>query len=482
MEVANNPIALNYHAIEEIMELPVVQAIGSVAGQEEKDVYLVGGFVRDLLMGKNSKDIDVVVVGDGIPFAEKVAEKLGPDSRLAVFKNFMTANIKTKHYEVEFVGARQESYRRDSRKPIVEAGSLGDDLRRRDLTINALAIGVHQHSYGELVDYFNGVNDLENRIIRTPLEPHRTFDDDPLRMIRAIRFACQLSFRIDPDTFEAIKANKERIAIVSQERVTEELEKIILAEKPSVGFELLHDSGLLAIIFPELEQMHGVETVQDKSHKDNFFHTLKVLDNVAEMTDDEWLRWAALLHDIGKPKSKKFEPGHGWTFHGHEIAGARMVPKIFKRLRLPLNEKMKYVQKLVRLHLRPIALTEEVTDSAIRRLNYDAGNDIDDLLTLCKADITSKNQQKVTRFLKRFDEVWEKIQAVEEKDRIRNWQPPIGGEEIMETFGIKPSKEVGMIKDAIKEAVLNNEIDNNYEEAYHYMLEKGKALGLTPKK
>ena len=480
MEATQQPIQLDYQAIEDTMALPLVKAIAEVTAKESKSAYLVGGFVRDLLMGRNSKDIDVVVVGDGIPFAKKVAKALGPEAQLSVFKNFMTANIQTNQYEVEFVGARKESYRRDSRKPIVEEGTLEDDLRRRDLTINALAIGLHPESHGQIMDYFNGAEDIANRTIRTPLEPYRTFDDDPLRMIRAIRFACQLGFWIEEETFEAISANKDRISIVSQERITDELKKIMQTEKPSEGFKLLHDTGLLANIFPELDQMQGVETVGDQSHKDNFYHTLQVLDNVAEMSDNEWLRWAALLHDIGKPATKKFEPDQGWTFHGHEVVGAKMVNKLFKRLRLPLNEKMKYVKKLVRLHLRPIALTNEVTDSAIRRLNYDAGDDIDDLLTLCKADITSKNKAKVNRFLKRFDEVWKKIQEVEEKDRIRNWQPPISGEVIMRTFNISPSKEVGIIKDAIKEAVLNNEIDNNYEEAYQYMLQKGKELGLKP--
>ncbi len=482
MVLTNKPIKLDHHAIEDTMQLPVVKAIADVANEVDKEAFLVGGFVRDLLMGRNSKDIDVVVVGDGISFAKQVANALGPDAKLTVFKNFMTANVQSSEYEVEFVGARKESYRRDSRKPIVEEGTLEDDLRRRDLTINALAIGLQNSQHGQLIDHFNGVDDLENRKIRTPLEPQETFEDDPLRMIRAIRFACQLGFWIEEKTLEAIHTCKDRIKIVSQERITDELKKIIKANKPSIGFELLFDTGLLNLIFPELANMYGVETVEDKSHKDNLYHTLKVLDNVAEMNSNEWLRWAALLHDIGKPQTKKFEPGHGWTFHGHEVVGAKMVPKIFKRLRLPLNDKMKYVQKLVRLHLRPIPLTDEVTDSAIRRLNYDAGDDIDDLLTLCKADITSKNQTKVKRFLRRFDEVWRKIQEVEEKDWIRNWQPPISGEEIMETFNIEPSREVGLIKGAIKEAVLNNEIDNNYEEAYQYMLKKGHELGLKPVK
>jgi len=471
--------ALHYQAIEAVMSLPVIRCIASVADEEGLAAYLVGGFVRDLLRDRNSKDIDVVVVGDGIPFAKKVASALGPDAELSVFKSFMTANIKTAEYEIEFVGARKESYRRDSRKPIVEAGTLEDDLNRRDLTINSLAVGLHSRQNGELIDGFNGASDLAEGLIRTPLEPWETFDDDPLRMVRAVRFACQLQFHIADNTLEAIQSHNERINIVSQERITDELEKIILAPKPSVGFKLLSDTGLLAYILPELEAMHGVETIQDQSHKDNFYHTLKVLDNTAEMSHDKWLRWAAILHDIAKPKTKQFDEVQGWTFHGHEIVGARMVPKIFKRLRLPLNDKMRYVKKLVRLHLRPIALTEEVTDSAVRRLNYDAGEDIEDLLTLCKADITSKNQKKVSRFLKRFDEVWEKIQAVEQKDRTRNWQPPISGDEIMRTFNIAPSKEVGIIKNAIKEAVLNNEINNEYEEAYQYMLQKGEELGLT---
>lgn len=481
MNLQENPIAtaaLNHNAIEEALDLPALKTLSKVVEESKQPAYLVGGFVRDIFLGRSSKDIDVVTLGDGISFAEKVVEKLGPKAQLTVFKNFQTANIQHHDLELEIVGARKESYSRDSRKPIVEAGSLEDDLSRRDLTINALAINLHPAQHGEVVDFFNGQKDLENGLIRTPLEPFQTFDDDPLRMVRTIRFAAQLNFQIAETTFKAIKTNRERLSIVSQERITEELQKMIMSPSPSLGFKLLHKTGLLAEFFPELEALHGVETINDQSHKDNFFHTLKVLDNVAKVSDSLWLRWAALLHDIGKPPTKKFDPEHGWTFHGHEVVGAKMVPKIFKKLRLPLNEKMRYVKKLVRLHLRPIALTEEVSDSAVRRLNYDAGEDIDDLLRLCKADITSKNQRKVNRFLKRFDEVWEKIQEVEEKDWIRNFQPPIDGKEIMETFNLKPGKEVGLIKDAIKEAILNGDIDNNYEEARYFMFKKARELNL----
>ena len=470
---------LNVAGIQEVLTKPLVAHVAAVANNLDQPTYLVGGYVRDVLLSRSTKDIDVVTIGDGIAFAKRLVKLLGEEAQLTVFKNFMTANIQYGGIELEIVGARKESYRRDSRKPIVEAGTLEDDLRRRDLTINALAVGLHDSERGEVRDLFGGLHDLAGGIVRTPLDPYRTFEDDPLRMVRTIRFATQLSFHIHADTLEAITGNAERLAIISQERITDELHKIIKAPVPSKGFKLLFKTGLLDRILPELAELHGVETIEDKSHKDNFYHTLKVLDNVAEASDKLWLRWAALLHDIGKPPTKRFDPEHGWTFHGHEVVGAKMVPKLFKKLRLPLNEKMRYVQKLVRLHLRPIALTENVTDSAIRRLNYDAGDDVDDLLTLCKADITSKNQRKVNRFLRRFDEVWEKIRAVEEKDWIRNFQPPVKGEEIMETFRLSPCKEVGLIKDAIKEAILNGEIDNNYEEARQYMFKKARELNLT---
>lgn len=481
MDMVAKQDALYSDNIHSALELKVFNTIGRVADEEGLEAYLVGGYVRDLLLNRESKDIDIVVVGSGILFAKKVAKALGDHGNLSVFKNFKTANLKIDELEIEFVGARKESYRQDSRKPIVEEGSLDDDLKRRDLTINALAVALNGDNYGEVIDYFNGWEDLANGLVRTPLDPVNTFSDDPLRMIRAIRFASQLQFEIRDATFEAIQSNRERLEIVSQERITDELHKILASPKPSYGFKLLLDGGLLGFIFPELENLCGVETIYDQSHKDNFYHTIKVVDNVAEMSDDLWLRWAALLHDIGKPPTKKFDPQHGWTFHGHEVVGAKMVPKIFKRLRLPMNDKMKFVQKLVRLHLRPIALTTDVTDSAIRRLNYDAGDDIDALLTLCKADITSKNKEKVSRFTRRFDEVWQKIQDVEEKDKIRNFEPPVKGEEIMETFGIGPSKEVGLIKDAIKEAVLNGDIENNYEQAREFMLKKGDELGLKAK-
>lgn len=470
---------LNYQAIQDTLDLSLVRRVAETADELGQPAYLVGGYVRDLLLERSSKDIDVVTTGNGIAFAKAVARKLGNDAQLTVFKNFGTANIQHQGLELEIVGARKESYDRDSRKPVVETGTLEDDLRRRDLTINALAVGLHQAAHGALVDHFNGQQDLEQGWIRTPLEPYQTFDDDPLRMIRTIRFAAQLGFTIDDTTFKAIGANSERLSIVSQERITEEFHKLLTAPLPSLGFKLMHETQLLQQVLPELEHLHGVETIDDKSHKDNFFHTMKVLDNTAEASENLWLRWAALLHDIGKPATKRFDPEQGWTFHGHEVVGAKMVPKLFKKLRLPMNEKMRYVQKLVRLHHRPIALTEEVTDSAVRRLNYDAGDDIDDLLRLCKADITSKNQKRINRFLKRFDEVWRKIQEVEEKDWIRNFQPPIDGEEIMQTFNLKPCREVGLIKDAIKEAILNGEIDNNYTEAREYMFKRARELNVN---
>lgn len=470
--------SINKEAINQALDTPLIKSVAEVADKKEQPAYLVGGYVRDLLLSRSSKDIDVVTIGDGIAFAKEVAELLGSEAQLTVFKKFMTANIQYKAIELEIVGARKESYSHNSRKPEVQAGTLEDDLRRRDLTINALAIGLHKDESGQIRDLFNGIEDLKAGVARTPLDPYSTFVDDPLRMVRTIRFATQLHFNIEPETFQAIGTNCERLSIISQERITDELNKIMQAPVPSMGFKLLQETGVLELIFPELSALQGVETIDDKSHKDNFYHTLKVLDNVAEVSDDLWLRWAALLHDIGKPPTKRFDPEHGWTFHGHEVVGAKMVPKIFKKLRLPLNDKMRYVKKLVRLHLRPIALTDNVTDSAIRRLNYDAGDDIDDLLKLCKADITSKNQRKVNRFLRRFDEVWEKIQQVEEKDWIRNFQPPIKGEEIMETFQLGPCKEVGLIKDAIKEAILNGEIDNNYEEAREYMFKKAREFNL----
>ncbi|MDD5570509.1 MAG: HD domain-containing protein [Bacteroidales bacterium] len=443
--------------------------------------YVVGGYVRDIFLKRPSEDIDIVVVGSGIEMANNVAKKLD-DPKLSVFKNFGTAMLRCDNMEIEFVGARKESYRSDSRKPVVENGTLEDDLNRRDFTINALAIGLNKNNFGKLIDSFNGILDIEYKVIRTPLNPDTTFSDDPLRMLRAIRFAAQLNFEIDEKSFNAICKNKERISIISKERITDELNKIIMTKKPSAGFKLLLDSGLLEIIFPQLAKLKGIETVEGKKHKDNFYHSIQVLDNISEKSDDLWLRWTALVHDIAKPQTKKFDEKTGWTFHGHEVVGSRMVPQIFREMKLPANEKMKYVQKLVALHLRPIALTEEtITDSAVRRLLFEAGNDIEDLLMLSVADITSKNPEKIKAYNKNFKLVKKKIKEVEEKDKLRNWQPPVTGNDIMKTFDIKPCYEVGVIKSAIREAILDGKIGNNHEEAYKFMLEKGKELGLTVK-
>ncbi len=461
---------------------PVFHMIASVAEQEEIQVYVIGGFVRDLLLGGSdttAKDIDIVVIGSGIAMAEKVRSSIDEDVPLTVFKNFGTAMLKWGDTAVEFVGARKESYRKDSRKPLVENGTLEDDQNRRDFTINALAISLNPDSFGELLDPFGGLEHLDEKLITTPLDPGNTFSDDPLRMLRGIRFATRLGFRIESGTLEAIGQYRERIRIVSQERITDELNKIMLTAQPDKGLLLLEETGLLEIIFPELFQMKGVEEVEGEFHKDNFLHTLKVLDNIAQKTDDLWLRWAALLHDIAKPRTKKFEPGTGWTFHGHEFLGAKMIPGIFRRLKLPLNEKMKYVQKLVQLHLRPIVLSQEiVTDSAVRRLIFDAGDDLEDLMTLCEADITSKNEKRVKRYMRNFQIVREKIVEIEEKDSIRNFQPPISGDDIQYVFGIPPSKPVGIIKDAIKDAILDGEIPNEFEAAYQKMLKEGSAMGL----
>ncbi len=456
---------------------PVIRETAEEIGLE---TYVIGGYVRDLLLERKSKDIDFVCLGSGIALAQAVCKALGNGAKASYFKNFGTAMVKYKDWELEFVGARRESYRRGSRKPIVEDGTLEDDQNRRDFSINAMGISLNATDYGELVDPFDGVKDLKRKIIRTPLDPKVTFSDDPLRMMRAIRFASQLGFDIAPDTFDAILENKERLGIVSQERITDELNKIVQSKVPSYGFNLLFHSGLLTIIFPEMVALHGVETVNGQTHKDNFYHTLKVLDNVSEVSDNLWLRWAAILHDIAKPPTKRFHKKAGWTFHGHEDKGARMVPGIFRKLKLPMDERMHFVKKLVKLHLRPIALVKDnITDTAIRRLLFEAGNDIDDLMALCRADITSKNHERVKKYLRNFDKVELKMKQVEEKDSIRNFQPPISGEAIMETFGIPPSKTVGDLKEAIKEAILEGRIHNDYSEAFAFMLREAKKIGLT---
>lgn len=458
---------------------PVFKVISEIITEKNLEAYVVGGFVRDIILERPSKDIDIVVVGSGIELAEAAGAKLRV-KKVSTFKNFGTAHFRYKDIDVEFVGARRESYQRDSRKPIVEDGSLNDDQLRRDFTINALAIDLRKENFGNLVDPFNGIGDLEKGIIRTPLDPDTTYSDDPLRMLRAIRFASQLGFTIETESFKAILRNADRLAIISAERIADELNKIILSKKPSRGFELLFNTQLLHHFFPEMVSLYGVETIDGKSHKDNFYHTLEVLDNVAEHSDDLWLRWAAILHDIAKPPTKKFDQKVGWTFHGHEELGARMVPKLFARLRLPLDVKMKYVQKLVRLHLRPISLVKShVTDSAVRRLLFEAGDDIDDLMILCNADITSKNEFKVKKYKKNFEIVSQKLKDLEEKDRIRNFQPPVTGEEIMKTFNLGPCAEIGVIKTRIKDAILEGEIPNEHEAAFALMMKLGEELGLN---
>jgi tRNA nucleotidyltransferase/poly(A) polymerase len=460
---------------------PIFGIISEAGRDLKQDTFVVGGFVRDVILKRNTKDIDIVTIGPGIELARKVAEKLGDDVKVSEYKNFGTALVKFKEYEIEFVGARKESYRRNSRKPIVEEGSLKDDQDRRDFTINSMAFSLNAIDYGALLDPHGGIISIEYKEIRTPLEPDKTFSDDPLRMMRAIRFASQLNFNIEEKSYESIKKSAHRIEIVSQERITDELNKIILTDKPSRGFVMLMETGLLDIIFPELVKLKGIEYRDGKGHKDNFFHTLQVLDNVAEKSGNLWLRWSAILHDIAKAPTKRFDKRAGWTFHGHEDLGAKMVPHIFRKLKLPLDHQMKYVQKLVRLHLRPIALVKEiVTDSAIRRLLYDGGDDLNDLMQLCEADITTKNQDKFSRYLTNFKKVRIKLKEVEEKDHLQNWQPPVTGQMIMDTFGIGPGKHVGLIKNIIKEAILDGLIPNDFEKAKELMIAEGRKLGLKP--
>lgn len=470
--------------LAQLLDTPIFHQIGEVADHLGMECYVVGGFVRDLFLERPSKDIDCLVVGSGIQVAEELAKRLGRGAHISVFRNFGTAQVKYKGQEIEFVGARKESYSHDSRKPIVEDGTLDDDLDRRDFTINALAVCLNRERYGQLVDNFNGLMDLEDGIIATPLDPDITFSDDPLRMMRCIRFSTQLNFLIEEDTELALIRNAERIKIISQERIIDELNKIMLSPSPSIGFVEMSRSGLLPIIFPELAAMEGVEVRNGRAHKDNFYHTLEVLDNVCHHGGERatlWLRWAALLHDIGKPRSKKWENGVGWTFHNHNYIGQKMVPTIFRRMKLPTDERMTYVAKLVGLHMRPIAIAdEEVTDSAVRRLLFEAGEDIEDLMILCEADITSRNQQKKQRFLDNFQLVRQKLADLQARDNYRTWQNPITGEEIMETFGLSPCKEIGILKQAVKDAIWDSIIPNDHEAAYEFMLNKAKEMGLTP--
>jgi putative nucleotidyltransferase with HDIG domain len=464
-------------------EIFIFKKISDAADALSIPAFIVGGFVRDKILNRKTKDADIVCEGDGIKLAQATAEKFSPKPNVSFFKNFGTAQIKIflndVPFEIEFVGARKESYNRNSRKPDVAPGTIDEDRMRRDFTINTIAASLDKNNFLKVIDPLNGLQDIEDKLIKTPLPPGQTFIDDPLRMMRAIRFATQLNFKIDPETFQAIKDHAERIKIVSAERIIDEINKIVMTDKPSVGFDLLYKSGLLKIIFPQMVSLAGAEFIDGKGHKDNFYHTLQVLDNIAPNTDDLWLRWAAILHDIAKPVTKKFEEGHGWTFHGHEVVGGRMVPKIFAQLKLPLNDKMKFVRKMVELHLRPISLTKEnITDSAIRRLLFDAGDDIENLMTLCKADITSKNKQKVQRYLANFEMVEQRLKEVEESDHLRNWQPPITGEIIMKEFGLPPSRIVGDIKNAVREAILDGEVANEFNEAFEYMKKVAKKLGV----
>ena len=475
----NTMLELTTEELKQYFEGDIFKQISATADELGLECYVVGGYVRDLFLQRHSEDIDVVVVGSGIAMAKALGKRLGRGANVSVFKNFGTAQVKYYGMEVEFVGARKESYSHDSRKPVVEDGTLEDDQNRRDFTINALAVCLNAARYGELVDPFDGIADLKERVIRTPLDPDVTFSDDPLRMMRCIRFATQLNFYIDDETFEALERNRERISIISRERIADELNKIILSPVPSKGFIDLDRSGLLELIFPELVALQGVETRNGRGHKDNFYHTLEVLDNISRNTDNLWLRWAALLHDIAKPQTKRWEPKAGWTFHNHNFIGAKMVPDIFRKMKLPMNEKMKYVQKLVGLHMRPIVIAdEEVTDSAVRRLLFEAGDDIEDLMALCEADITSKNRERKERFLNNFQLVRRKLKDLEERDRIRNFQPPVSGEEIMETFGLPPCREIGSLKSAIKDAILDGIIPNEHDAAYAFMLQRAEKMGL----
>ena len=474
-------LIMHDHFLAHLQSNPAFSLISTSSMNVGVETYVVGGYVRDLILKRSSKDIDFVCVGSGIDLAREAASLLGKDAKLSIFKNFGTAAVHHNGFEYEFVGARKESYRKDSRSPIVTCGSLEDDQNRRDFTINAMAISLNESNYGQLIDPFNGREDIRRMVIRTPLEPGITFSDDPLRMLRAIRFAAQLDFDIEPDTFQGIVDHVDRISIVSQERITDELNKIIMTDKPSYGFQLLFHSGLLKLIFPEMTNLQGVEKINGKGHKDNFYHTLQVLDNICEMTDDLWLRWAAILHDIAKPATQRFNEKAGWTFHGHEDMGAKWVPSIFKKLKLPLDERMKYVQKLVRLHLRPIALvSDRVTDSAVRRMIFEGGKDVKDLMTLCKADVTSKNPKRIKKYQSNFGKVEKRIKEVEQRDHLMNFHPPVSGEQIIEVFDVRPSKVIGDIKNEIKDAILDGRIKNDEKEAFELMLKLGVRYGLKP--